>query len=51
MNELIYELLMVVKARSITPVKLARTEPDIVDPVDAVPAPVGTKVTPAIIAG
>ncbi len=42
---------MVVKARSIAPVKLARNEPDVVDPVDAAPAPVGAKVTPAAIAG
>ena len=46
-NELISELSEVVKARSITPVKLARTEPDVVDPVDAAPAPVGANVTPA----
>jgi hypothetical protein len=46
-NELISELLEVVKARSIILVKLARTEPDVVDPVDAAPAPVGANVTPA----
>ena len=40
----------VFKARSITPVKLARTEPEVVDPVDAAPAPVGAKVTPAAAA-
>jgi hypothetical protein len=50
-NELISELFVVVKAQSITPVELARTEPDVVDPVDAAPAPVGAKVTPATIAG
>ena len=50
-NELISELSVVVKAGSITPVKLARTEPDVVDPVDAAPAPVGAKVTQAAIAG
>jgi hypothetical protein len=52
-NEPISELSVVVKARSITPVKFARTEPDIdiVDPIDAAPAPVGAKVTPAATAG